>query len=111
MDLRMMEELTAASVYGLTLVSDGFTDTSRQSLLNVMLASREKSWYFTNSNSSREEKTMTYIAEFVHDKWMSLDVALRDSVHHVCLDGACVGAFNAIEAKLPRSLCTICTAT
>jgi hypothetical protein len=51
--------------YGLTIVSDGFTDAVRRPLLNVVLVSPKGEYFMEAIDTSGDKKTMPYIAEKV----------------------------------------------
>jgi hypothetical protein len=51
--------------YGLTIVSDGFTDAVRRPLLNVVLVSPKGEYFVEAIDTSGDKKTMPYIAEKV----------------------------------------------
>jgi hypothetical protein len=51
--------------YGLTIVSDGFTDAARRPLINVVLLSPRGEYFVEAIDTSGQKKTMEYIAEKV----------------------------------------------
>jgi hypothetical protein len=67
--------------YGLTIVSDGFTDAARRPLLNVVLLSPKGEYFVEAIDSSGHKKTMQYVADKVR-----LQVQCCHSVRLVACD-------------------------
>eukprot|EP01061_Rhynchopus_euleeides_P015777 TRINITY_DN26823_c0_g1_i1.p1 TRINITY_DN26823_c0_g1~~TRINITY_DN26823_c0_g1_i1.p1 ORF type:complete len:486 (-),score=73.86 TRINITY_DN26823_c0_g1_i1:48-1505(-) len=108
-DAEMLRKIEAKKHHGITVVSDGFTDCAGRVIFNVLLVGVDTVWYYSNSDVSQKTKSMHFIAEFLEKTVKELPNNLQENVRHICLDGACAGAFKEIEEKLSVP-CSICTA-
>jgi Protein of unknown function (DUF 659)/hAT family C-terminal dimerisation region len=96
-------------VYGVTLVSDGWTDVGSRPLLNVLAVSPFGVMFLEGIDTSGEDKTGLFIANTLSKIIMRLG---PDNVVQVVMDGAanCVNAGDRLEREYEHVTFSKCTA-
>lgn len=95
--------------YGVSIVSDGWTNIKNQTLINVMAISGGKGMFISGINCSGDEKTSEYIAEIL------LKVIERVGTYNVVQiltdnASACKAAGTIIERRHPHIFWSGCMA-
>jgi hypothetical protein len=90
------------ALWGLTLVSDGWTDANKRPLLNVLLVCPEGEIFIEAIDTSGDTKSMEYVAD-------KLGKHITSDVDMVVMDGACKGALNILIERFPWLSGVVCT--
>jgi hypothetical protein len=88
--------------YGLSIVSDGWTDANKKPLLNILKVSPDGEFFVEAIDTSGETKSMQYIADQVARH-------INADVDCIVMDGACAGAVEILRERFPWLSGVVCT--
>jgi Protein of unknown function (DUF 659) len=91
-----------SELYGLTLLSDGWSDFNRRPLLNIIKQSPAGEFFMESIDTTGSKKTMAYIAG-------KLSPHIDETVDFVVMDGACKGAIEILVAEFPWLSGAVCS--
>eukprot|EP00962_Isochrysis_galbana_P027152 scaffold8501_cov129-Isochrysis_galbana.AAC.1 len=90
---------------GVTIISDGWTNVSKQPIINALVSLPLGSYFLTARDTTGHTKDAEYIAEFMIEQIQAFG---KEKVVAVCMDGACTASFPLISTKLPHIFTFIC---
>jgi len=90
---------------GATIISDGWSSCANRPVINALAASPTGTYFIKAVDTSGETKDATFIANFIIDVIKEFG---PDKVTAVCMDGACLSSFAAIEEEYRHVHCFIC---
>ena len=106
MDKLCEKGMLAEAKFGLSLLSDGWTDCNDRSIFNGIVSTSTSTYYVDNKTSKR--KTMAAIADYICSLPVLIPEEVRSKLIHICVDGACKEALPLIRARVEKVLTSVC---